>query len=494
MNKKVIIIGGGVAGLSSGIYGRLNGFETEIIEMHTITGGQCTAWERKGYRFDYCLHWLVGTSHGVFKDLWKETNVINSQTTILDHEIHSGIEDESGNEFIIYSNIDRWEKYLLEMAPEDSRSIRKMCRDMRKGASYEPLGEISGPGDLVKYLGSLVHMMPFLPLVMKHGKKTCQQYFGELNLTNPRLTHFINNLLGDRNFSALAFIMMLSWFDQKNAGYLLGGSLPLARRMEERYRLLGGKLTTGKRVSRVLVENNTATGVVLADGTVIRGDYVISAADGHSTIFDMLEGKYVSEELQNAYDSWELFTPLVQVSFGINSARPAPYPAKSFITKGKKIGSTELTNGYSLMNYSFDRTMAPDGKTVIVLRYESPWDNWKDLNGNEYKAEKERIRVDATTLFEKHYPGIISDIEVTDVATPMTTAKYTGVWKGAYEGFLPSAGNVTKSLKNTLPGLGNFYMAGQWLSPGGGIPPSVLSGKTVFKQICRKEKQDFRVE
>ncbi len=62
MNKKIIIIGGGVAGFSAGIYSRMNGFDTEIIEMHTNTVGQCTAWDRKAYRFDYCLHWLVGTS------------------------------------------------------------------------------------------------------------------------------------------------------------------------------------------------------------------------------------------------------------------------------------------------------------------------------------------------------------------------------------------------------------------------------------------------
>jgi len=69
MSKKVIIIGGGVAGLSAGIYGQLNGYDTEILEMHTLPGGQCTAWKRKGYTFDYCIHWLVGTSSGPFHDI-----------------------------------------------------------------------------------------------------------------------------------------------------------------------------------------------------------------------------------------------------------------------------------------------------------------------------------------------------------------------------------------------------------------------------------------
>ena len=74
MKKKIIIIGSGITGLSAGIYSAMNGFDTEIIEMHNVAGGQCTAWERKKYRFDYCLHWLVGTSKGAFHEIWKETN------------------------------------------------------------------------------------------------------------------------------------------------------------------------------------------------------------------------------------------------------------------------------------------------------------------------------------------------------------------------------------------------------------------------------------
>lgn len=77
MSKKMTIIGGGIAGLSAGICSKLNGSDAGIIEMHTVTGGQCPAWERKGYRFDYCPHRLAGTRKGPFHDIRKETNVLN---------------------------------------------------------------------------------------------------------------------------------------------------------------------------------------------------------------------------------------------------------------------------------------------------------------------------------------------------------------------------------------------------------------------------------
>jgi len=491
MSKKVVIIGGGIAGLSAGIYSAMNGFETEIIEMHDVAGGQCTAWNRKGYRFDFCLHWLVGTSKGAFHEIWKETNVINNETEIIDHEIHSRILDDEGNEFIIYSNIERWEKYLIELAPEDKTSIQKMCTDMRKSALLEPFALAPELRSLFDYIKIIPQMLPVFNVIRKFGRLTCGEYFEKLNFKSKRIKSVFFQLYGKRNFSALAFIFMLGWYNQKNAGYIKGGSYPLAQRMVEKFGNLGGKLALKKKVEKILVDNNVAKGVLLSDGTTIPADFVISAADGYTTIFNMLDAKYMSKEIDSAYKNWELFTPIVQVSFGIKKAISSDSPIIINISKGKKIGKTKLENGYSVMNYSFDSTMAPKGKTTIVLRYDSPWKLWEDINENKYRDEKLQIQKDATTFLEKEYPGISAFIEVIDVATPKTDVRYTGVKDGAYEGFMPSKENMMKSLKMQLPGLRNFYMAGQWLFPGGGLPPSAQTGKWAVQLICKKEKLQF---
>ena len=491
MSKKVVIIGGGIAGLSAGIYSAMNGFETEIIEMHDVAGGQCTAWNRKGDRFDFCLHWLVGTSKGAFNEIWKETNVINNETEIIDHEIHSRILDDGGNEFFIYSNIDRWEKYLIEIAPEDKVSIQKMCVDMRKSALLEPFTLAPELRSMLDYIRILPKMLPVFNVIRKFGRMTCSEYFDKLNFKSKKIKSVFFSLYGNRNFSALAFIFMLGWYNQKNAGYIKGGSYPLAQRMVERFINLGGKLTYKKRVEKIIVENDVAKGVLLTDGTTVPADFVISAADGYSTIFTMLDSKYISKEIDFAYKNWELFTPIVQVSFGIKKAIPSESPIIINISKGKKIGRTILENGYSVMNYSFDSTMAPKGKTTIVLRYDSPWKLWETMDENEYRAEKIKIQKDATAFLEKEYPGISTFIEVMDVATPKTDVRYTGVKDGAYEGFMPSKENMMKSLKMQLPGLQRFYMAGQWLFPGGGLPPSAQTGKWAVQLICKKEKKPF---
>lgn len=268
----------------------------------------------------------------------------------------------------------------------------------------------------------------------------------------------------------------------------------MAQRMTKRYLDLGGTLTKKTAVTKIKVENDTAKGVILSDGTEINADYVISAADGHSTIYDMLEGKYLTRKITNAYDNWELFTPLVQVSFGIDKVIPSDNPVESWMIKDQMIGRTKTTAGYSVMNYCFDNTMAPEGKSVLVMRFESPWEIWKGMSAEDYRKEKEAIEKDARLLLEKHYPGISESIEVCDVATPVTDVRYTGVWKGAYEGFMPSSKNLMDNIDPFIPGLKNFYMAGQWLFPGGGLPPAGQSGKWAIQYICKDAGVHFRTQ
>lgn len=70
-SDRIVIIGGGVAGLACGCYLQMNGFETEILEAGTALGGLCAAWERGPYIFDGCLRWLLGTQpSSPFHRMW----------------------------------------------------------------------------------------------------------------------------------------------------------------------------------------------------------------------------------------------------------------------------------------------------------------------------------------------------------------------------------------------------------------------------------------
>jgi len=89
---KLIIIGAGIAGLSAGCYARMNGYDVEIFEKHTLPGGMCTSWKRKGFTFDYCIHNLSGTAPGSdLRQVWDELGSLED-TGIIDQDVFVRVE------------------------------------------------------------------------------------------------------------------------------------------------------------------------------------------------------------------------------------------------------------------------------------------------------------------------------------------------------------------------------------------------------------------
>ena len=58
--RSVVIVGGGIAGLCAAVHARKCGYQADVLEMHDAAGGLATSWQRDGYRFETCLHWLLG--------------------------------------------------------------------------------------------------------------------------------------------------------------------------------------------------------------------------------------------------------------------------------------------------------------------------------------------------------------------------------------------------------------------------------------------------
>jgi phytoene dehydrogenase-like protein len=263
---------------------------------------------------------------------------------------------------------------------------------------------------------------------------------------------------------------------------------------------LGGKVTYEATVEEIVVEDDRAVGVRLADGsapstsTLRYAGAVVSAADGHSTLFKMLGGRYLNDKIQDRYETWPTFRPLLMVSYGVARAFPDEPPFTSIVLERPLQIAGHAVDSLFLRIFNYSDRFAPPGKTVVQANLETEWDYWNDLRGTSragYDAEKERIAAEILNRLEAHYPGISSQVEVTDVATPYTFWRYTRNWKGSWEGWLIRPETMRTSIERTLPGLERFYMAGQWVMPGGGVSPVLYSGRHAVQLLCRDDGRGF---
>lgn len=496
MGASIIVIGAGIAGLSAGCYGRMNGYDTRIFELYDKPGGLCTGWKRKDFTIDGCIHWLVGTNPGSnFNHMWRELGALQGKE-IYDHEVFMHFEGRAGKDFDLYTDIDQLERHMKELAPADAGIIEELTGAVRSISRVDmPLPkprEVSSPFDGLKMLPKI---LPLIRPLMKY-RKTSLESFAE-RFTDPFLHEVFSTIFDIPDFPVLGLLFTMAWLNRKDAGYPIGGSLEFSQAIERRYLDLDGEIDYKSRVERILVERDRAVGVRLEDGSEHRADVVISAADGHATIFDMLEGKYIDDEIRKRYDSMPIFEPLVQVAVGVAvDLAGEPYTISFPLPSPIDIAGEERDR-IDVVNQSFDPTLAPSGKCVLVTTFSSNYPYWEKLyeDRERYKEEKQRIADLVVGAFEARFPKIVGNVEMVDVATPITYKRYTNNWQGSFEGWLLTTGNMGKSMRGfdrTLPGLDSFYMIGQWLTPGGGLPPAAQSGRDIIHVICHKDKRPFK--
>jgi phytoene dehydrogenase-like protein len=382
---------------------------------------------------------------------------------------------------------------MLELAPVDAAVIKDFCGAVRK------LGSLDMPMDDAKGLGArisgLFSMLPMITTYMKFGKTDVKKF--ATRFKDPFMRTIWASMFDLPDFPLIGLITTMAWQNKKDAGYPIGGSLPFSKSIEKRYKDLGGEIHYNARVERILVENDQAVGIRLTDGQEFRASRVISAADGFATINHMLGGKYNDPELQEYYKKSEIFEPLVMVSLGVNrDMSDQPHTKVKILDKPITIAGEER-KFVQVKHYGYDPTLAPKGKTVVSAMFSTTYDYWKKLaeDPERYDSEKKQAALTVISTIDKYIPGFEKEVEVVDVATPLTTERYTGNWQGSFEGWRLTTENMSKvfsgGLPHTLQGLKSFYMVGQWVEPGGGLPTAGISGRNIVKRICKEDGKTF---
>ena len=494
--KSIIIIGAGLAGLSTGCYAQMNGYATQIFEMQNKPGGVCVSWQRKGYSFDYAVHNVFGISTkptgSLYNQIWEELKALKGTSAFAFKEFVQ-VEDANGKVFTVYSDVQKLENHLKELSPADEKLIDEFTQTVRKFSGKDLFAAMFG-GAVTK-----LKMLPLMRSLMKYSKINLEDYAKKFS--DSFLRKAFSTIQYDLNgIPVIVPMIFLSMLNVGDAGWPIGGSAALSKNIESRYLELGGQVSYKSKVKEIIVKDDVAIGVRMEDGTEHFADLIISAADGHSTIFSMLHEKYSNQFIKTYYESFPKTQPFgLTIWYGVNrNFSNEPHAMVLLLSQPITVENKERGR-LDLEILNFDHSLAPQGKTVIKVNFDSDYDYWKKLSATQekYQSEKQEIAKIVAKELEKRFPGFIDQIEAVDIVTPVSVEHWTGGYRGFAQPWPPPAELAEEINKHgvskTLPGLQNFYMVGQWAGGTFGISTVCVMGRNLVRELCERDHKSFKI-
>lgn len=503
---KVLIIGGGVAGLSAGIYAQMNGFETTILERHTVLGGECTGWWRlkpgtkERYHIDNCIHWMTGTSpkKDIYK-VWETVGALGPNVPIIQNPAFLCIDDEQGNHHYVWQDLKRMKQDMLELSPADADAIERFMDAVDR---YQDVEIPTKPNELMN-LRDIWHLLMKMKRVAApsrmYSKMSIQQIVEQFQ--HPLLRSAMQIYL-PKSYFAEALFFMYATFASGNGALPAGGSMKMSERMQHRYEALGGMVRTGCMVEQIMTEprwlkGEKVTGVRLKSGEIIEADYVIAACDSNTTMHNLLRGRFrdkLFDKQFSLHDHYPLFSS-IDLYYAVDG-RPDLPDTVGFHAAPFEACGHELT-AMLVKHYAYEAEYAPQGKMVMqvmLMQYEDDYDYWEDLyltDSERYKTEKARIAEDVRVRLEEHFPELRGLLTCVEAVTPYSFNRFCGAYKGAYMSFIHTPFEPKEQHPGRIKGLKNLYIAGQWTLTPGGLPNAVISGKFAVQRLCKDLRQKF---
>jgi prolycopene isomerase len=488
-DRDVIIIGGGMAGLTCGCLLAPKGLKVLMIEKNQKVGGCCTSFEKDGFSFDLSVQSIGECQEGGrIWNLLKELNLLDQIRFIsLEPAREYHFPDRKVSQS---SRMETHIENLSSLFPKEKKGIEEVYAVLRK--IFEEFSNI--PSSLNWFEpSSFLSQYPFLS---RYKDKT----YGEL--LNEFIFHpFLKTLLSIRSSYALlppeeisavgmAGIEM-SYFNY-GVSCVEGRVEQLPLKMGEALEKMGGQILTGHEVQKILIGEKRAIGVRLKDGQEMTGKVVISNIDAHSTFSDLIGEDHIPSgfrsKLKGMMPSLSYFILYLGIEGGLDEL-PVSNNEVFFEDQLKEEFQSLYENRisekapfYLLAPSKVNPSHAPKGKNTLCLSCKTSYRFSPDWDRKIKDEFSQRLIHKASTFI----PNLAKRIVVKIETTPKTIEQWTRNRWGAAYGWaqIPRQSGIYR-LSRTTP-IPNLYLTGHWTSPGGGIAGVVASGELTAEAVLNR--------
>ena len=288
--KTVVILGAGISGLSAGIYALQNGFDTILLEKNPSVGGFCTGWYRKGRYLDGCIHWLTGSKEGsdLYK-MWQNVHAFKNKDDLF-YLDNFGSFEYDGQVVTLWKDTYRAEKEWIALSPTDKKQIKHFFKMVRDVASVDcPTETPAMHLPFKRILRAGYEVMKVWPSYLLTMKMTCHGYAKKFK-SKAIQNAIIHAQPGPGNLFSMLFCY--GTIVKGDGAIPYGGSKAMSERMKDYFLSLGGSLKLNSFAKEIVVKDKKAIGVLLKNGELIKGDYIVPAISSEAVFRKLLNDQY----------------------------------------------------------------------------------------------------------------------------------------------------------------------------------------------------------
>jgi phytoene desaturase len=491
MHKKVVVIGSGFAGLSAACNLAAEGFDVTVLEKNNIPGGRARQYSAEGFVFDMgpSWYWMPDVFEQFFARFGKK---VSDYYDLVRLDPSYSVVFGPGDTLQVPAQMPALEAMFERLEPGSSANLRKFLHEAgykyrvgMKDFVHKPSHNLWEFADW-RIVASLFRLQMFSSV-----SSQIRQMF-----KNPKLVELLEFpvlFLGATPQKTPALYSLMNYADMAlGTWYPMGGMYKIVEAMVSLAESLGVRLLLGQEVAHISVPNGHATHLRTKQGLEIAADVVVSGADYHHTETQLLG------EPQRSYSSgyWEKRTMApscllwyLGVNKRLNNLKHHNlFFDQDFGLHAQEIYETPQWPSKPLFYVSApsktDPSVAPEGcENLFVLIPVAP--------GLE----------DSPEIRERYYHLVMERLERLTGQSIRDAVVYQRSFAHAdfvseYHAFKGNAYGLANTLLQTAflkpkmrsKKVENLYYTGQLTVPGPGVPPSLISGQVVAREIAKAYK------
>lgn len=496
MQYDAVIIGAGIGGLFSAFKLSCAGKRVLLIEKEPLPGGYATTFKRKGFSFESAVHCVDSLDEGgEMREFLEETGIAREVDFIKLKGFGRVIFPE--HDFVVNADRGDFINFLKDNFPAEAENIGRLFYEFDKFyRQFDRFCDYGMPGWMKMAL------TPFLyPYIIRMSILSIGQVIDNF-IKDKKLKAIITAIWGfmglpPSRLSAFYFLIVLRGYYFTPTAYIRGGFIRLFHAMVNKMEQAGSRVQFNTAVTKIVTGHGKKLNCVLTDkGDEFKAKVVISNLNPIDTLCRLIDSEVLKEQYSRKLRSLEKSTSAFQVYLGLKvPAKELGMDQAMFCINTtydhEQAFAAVLAGDYdkcpiaAVDHTQIDPGLAPPGKGSLLIFALDSYSRWKKLGQQEYRARKTEVAYKLIARLEKYLPGLAQNIEVMEIATPLTMERFSSCPEGAIYGFAQTVNQSSINRLSQKTRVKGLILAGAWTRPGGGVHGAFVSAMDAADMALR---------